>query len=1295
MKSLVYTFAGVVLLSIVFAGTSAFATFAIEAPYGDPAPMVANSVASPPVANTLSAQSITSDGATLRASVNPNGFATTAWFDWGTSPGYGNSTSAQSIGSGTSFTTFSKILTGLTPRTTYHFRVMASNSGGSSFGENVTFQTLGVAPGALTFTAFPVTRYSAGLRGNVNIAAFESTYVFFAYGTDSTMEYATPSVLYFSEVEGEIPHFDSASGLEAGQRYYYRLVAENKFGTTFANIETFTTLVSGLEYEPDDYTVALYHFNEPSGTFVQDYSGRDNHGYSVGSAEDGAPIGPGVYGYGRNYNLFNDAVLIEDDFDFDFPDAQFTLEAWVQPLLSNDGTLNVVSKWNEGSDDRSFKLAVLGTGQIELAISADGSDSTVYYVTTEASPAIDNVWHHIAATVNLSTQEILIYHNGIQMATSPTGTFPATMHSSSASVIFGSVEISGLGKSSSLYHCGIDEVRISETARLAEDFHIGGNSISGTKYNDANANGKIEEGEYGLEDFQMKLYSLKDTVVVATVSTDQNGKFIFFGVEPGEYFLYEEYQYPWIQTYPQEQKYAEDFKLYGFYYVNLEDGQNLEGYDFANFSPDCYWVGGSSEFWDDGANWSCGHAPADGEDVSINTDVTITSLPSDSIGSLHIADGGQLHFETNDSLNIWGPLTVDDSSSLSFIGSGHFKCYDDFIVLGDFDPGQSTFEFLGTKRQILNLDGVDFDNSENPGKALRRSTSDFTGNYFYNLTISSDSTFTLGNVLVENQLLLNNVLHAREQDTVIIESDNASDAITGTGMIEEGSIRRNIAADPSLQSYRFESEQSNIEFNSGTSYPSTVTMNTDLDPDPRTYQLYWEILPSTVDTVEKKVTATNVDHLSKWTLGKPGPGLRKSSISDNFTTAGDVDRIYTIHREGGSDFNVNLTLRYDAAEVNTAFPESLVLLRGPYVIDTVFMNWNLLSLPVVADDPATAAVFPGAISSAYAYEGAYVERTELVPGEGIWVKFGGDEIAEVLGDELLTDTVEVESGWNMIGSLTLPVLASSVTSDPPGIVSGSFFGYRGGYRITEELEPLRGYWVKVSSPGVLILDAEETAISAKSPSLNEYNYLTISDGIGEQRLYFGNIPKADRSRFDLPPLPPAGIFDARFGTGRMLEIADPKEDRTIPVAITSSRYPVTITWEAKATKGSAVLVIEGKEYAMNSRGSAVVDNPDADISMKLLSGSSGLPTEFALYQNYPNPFNPVTTIMFDLPKDELVTLTVYNLLGQEVASLAQNAPYVAGRHQIEFSTTGLSSGVYLYKLNAGSFRQVRKMILTK
>jgi len=95
-----------------------------------------------------------------------------------------------------------------------------------------------------------------------------------------------------------------------------------------------------------------------------------------------------------------------------------------------------------------------------------------------------------------------------------------------------------------------------------------------------------------------------------------------------------------------------------------------------------------------------------------------------------------------------------------------------------------------------------------------------------------------------------------------------------------------------------------------------------------------------------------------------------------------------------------------------------------------------------------------------------------------------------------------------------------------------------------------------------------------------------------------------------------------------------------------------------------------------------------------------VPGEFVLEQNYPNPFNPTTKIKFTIPftlselEGTLVTLKIYDILGKEVATLV-NEVKSAGEYEIEFSGTGLTSGIYYYKLIVGSFNETKKMIMMK
>jgi hypothetical protein len=107
-----------------------------------------------------------------------------------------------------------------------------------------------------------------------------------------------------------------------------------------------------------------------------------------------------------------------------------------------------------------------------------------------------------------------------------------------------------------------------------------------------------------------------------------------------------------------------------------------------------------------------------------------------------------------------------------------------------------------------------------------------------------------------------------------------------------------------------------------------------------------------------------------------------------------------------------------------------------------------------------------------------------------------------------------------------------------------------------------------------------------------------------------------------------------------------------------------------------------------------IDNDGQFEYSKTIEVDLGAPKKFELSQNYPNPFNPTTTISYNIPEATNVKLTIYNLLGQEIKTLV-NEFKESGVHTINFDASELNSGLYIYKLQAGSFVQTRKMTLVK
>ncbi|MDI6765589.1 MAG: hypothetical protein QME52_02005 [Bacteroidota bacterium] len=130
-------------------------------------------------------------------------------------------------------------------------------------------------------------------------------------------------------------------------------------------------------------------------------------------------------------------------------------------------------------------------------------------------------------------------------------------------------------------------------------------------------------------------------------------------------------------------------------------------------------------------------------------------------------------------------------------------------------------------------------------------------------------------------------------------------------------------------------------------------------------------------------------------------------------------------------------------------------------------GWNLLSLPMMLYNNTAKDLFPNASSSAFVYTGSYVMKDSIFNGVGYWVKFKGDNW--VGGADRFSDTIDVSSGWNMIGSISNTVDVLTIQTIPPDIIMSQFYYYDDIYKSTTELVPFKGYWVKVKENGNIIL----------------------------------------------------------------------------------------------------------------------------------------------------------------------------------------------------------------------------------
>lgn len=193
------------------------------------------------VATTGSADSITTSSATVTGTVNPGGAQTTYHFEYGTSSSYGLKTTDSDAGAGSSAVSVSAGLTGMTPDTTYHYRIVASNADGSSQGADRTFRTAAGprAPSVSSVSAAGVGPTGATLRASVTPNRLATT-VHFEYGTSTAYGAGTPDQ-DLGAGSARVTASAAVGSLKPNTSYHYRAVATNAAGVTRGGDRTFTT----------------------------------------------------------------------------------------------------------------------------------------------------------------------------------------------------------------------------------------------------------------------------------------------------------------------------------------------------------------------------------------------------------------------------------------------------------------------------------------------------------------------------------------------------------------------------------------------------------------------------------------------------------------------------------------------------------------------------------------------------------------------------------------------------------------------------------------------------------------------------------------------------------------------------------------------------------------------------------------------------------------------------------------------------------------------------------------------
>ena len=489
---------------------------------------------------------------------------------------------------------------------------------------------------------------------------------------------------------------------------------------------------------------------------------------------------------------------------------------------------------------------------------------------------------------------------------------------------------------------------------------------------------------------------------------------------------------------------------------------------------------------------------------------------------------------------------------------------------------------------------------------------------------------------------------------------------------------------------------------------------------------YFHLLIDNVDVSGRK----NVFGTGGWQNWTPIP------IDDVYLDAGT----HIMRFEFGSDsdqqgwlFSLNkIVVQKLSSEIQVYYPE----------------GWMMTGLPVETTNNGYQDLFPSALSnSLYSYGAGYEQQETLDPGTGYWIYLNEDDQVSFEGSPITSETVDLKEGWNMISGPSVSSVIDDQGSDI--VLSGTLYGFDGSYGLASSLAPGFGYWVAASADGPVTIAAgasQSTNAGQSTPGAGHTNTgamqttsatqttspedatrrelfgldaesgfraITFTiDGQPKSSLWFGGTLKEEFHplQLSLPPVPPGDGFDARFAGNRWLL---PGKQETIEVLLR--------TGGGEQSEGLGLMIDRGGSYDITFwRGSELLESNElwAGESISVppqtdrltisgtLYGSDGAdgpnvadlgketPQDWALLQNYPNPFNPETIITYELPETADVRLEIYSISGTRVAEWIRTGQS-AGRYQVSWNAGDLSSGIYLYRLQAANVTITKKMILLK
>jgi nitrous oxidase accessory protein NosD len=364
--------------------------------------------------------------------------------------------------------------------------------------------------------------------------------------------------------------------------------------------------------------------------------------------------------------------------------------------------------------------------------------------------------------------------------------------------------------------------------------------------------------------------------------------------------------------------------------------------------------------------------------------------------------------------------------------------------------------------------------------------------------------------------------------------------------------------------------------------------------------------------------------------------------------------------------------------------EELVWSTDTTISSELATGWNLWSYNVLIADHSVEAVFAPIMGNVVkiksileSYDPAlnpmFNTLHEIVDGHGYWIKVSSAITFELTGAPMTLDTdVALDGGWNLVAFIPQEAyevdytFASLINAGQllkvKSILESFDPALNPMFNTLHNLYPANGYWVKVTQN--LIFNYPEAARSI--PEYVAHNY------IWEPVIYTNST--CAYARTDLTE----GQIGA-FVNGECRAVTEIKEG-----------YVSLVINGEEAETVNFKLYQKGEVIDLNTK---ITTDPGNDVFFEF-KGSGYVPVSMNLREAYPNPFNPVTTLSFEVPQETALDLSVYNIKGQKVATLA-NGTYQPGVHNVVWNAESQASGVYFLRLVTNEDSATQKVILMK